>query len=282
MHRLRIYLFSTALLLVAASSALAAHPWETLPPTPTLPTPEQSGTAPVNGIQLWYAVFGQGSPVILLHGGLGNSNYWGDLVPALTKHGYKVIVVDSRGQGRSTITTAPITYNLMASDVVGLMDYLHIQKAALVGWSDGAVIGLEIAIHHPDRLTKLFAFGGNSDPSGVKDISKSPAFTAYLARVKTEYEKLSPTPTKYQTLLDDINQLWMSVDISYQELHSITVPTWIVVADHGAIKLSNADYMFSQIPGAEMLVLPGVSHFAFLQNPEEFNAAVLRFLAWKP
>ncbi len=122
-----------------------------MPPTPALPTPELSGTAPVNGIRLWYAVYGHGDPVILVHGGLANSDYWGLQIPVLARR-YQVIVLDSRGHGRSTRTAAPIGYDAMASDVLALMDTLQVRKAALVGWSDGAIIGLDIAIHHPERL----------------------------------------------------------------------------------------------------------------------------------
>src|SRR5258708_7355383 len=127
-----------------APIAVAQNRWERLPPTPTLPKPERGGLAPVNSIRLWYAIFGQGTPVILVHGGLANSDYWGLQVAALAPH-YRVIVLDSRGHGRSTRTDAPITYDLMSSDVLALMDYLRIEKAALVGWSDGAIIGLDIA-----------------------------------------------------------------------------------------------------------------------------------------
>ena len=84
----------------------------------------------------------------MVHGGLANSDYWGLQVPVLAQH-YQVIVLDSRGHGRSTRTAAPIGYDVMAADVLALMDALHIRKAALVGWSDGAIIGLDIAIHHP-------------------------------------------------------------------------------------------------------------------------------------
>ena len=129
-------------------TASAEQQWLTLPPTPTLPASAHSGYAPVNGIKIWYAVFGKGKPVILLHGGLGNSNYWGNQVPELAKH-YQVIVMDSRGHGRSTRNDQPYGYDLMASDVIGLLDYLKIEKVALVGWSDGAILGLDIALHHP-------------------------------------------------------------------------------------------------------------------------------------
>ena len=198
---LRIGLVLCLVTLLGASAARAEDPWMVLPPTPSLPKAAHSGYAPVNGIKIWYAEFGKGEPVILLHGGLANSNYWGLQVPALEKR-YRVIVMDSRGHGRSTRNDQPYGYDLMASDVVALMDYLKIKRAAIVGWSDGAILGLDIAIHHPDRLTKLFAFAANSDPSGVADISKSPVFNAYIARAEKEYEKLSATPTQYKAFLD--------------------------------------------------------------------------------
>ncbi len=271
------------LLFALALPVLAEYSWQRLPPTPTLPKAERSGTARVNGIKLWYAVFGHGSPVIMVHGGLANANYWGLQVPVLAKH-HKVVVLDSRGHGRSTRTSAPISYDLMSSDVLALMDYLHIKKAALIGWSDGAIIGLDIAIHHPARLTKLFAFAANSDPSGVKDISKSPVFTAYVKRAEREYRQLSPTPDQFKAFLDNISHMWASEpNFTVDQLGHIRVPTWIVDADHDeAIKRGNTDFMFHHIPGAEELILPGVSHFAFLQRPEEFNAALLRFLRWQP
>jgi pimeloyl-ACP methyl ester carboxylesterase len=279
--------FALVLCLVAGfgmASADAATPqWETLPPTPTLPEAETSGYAPVNGIKIWYAEFGKGEPVILLHGGLGNSSYWGHQVPVLAKH-YRVIVMDSRGHGRSTRDEQPFGYDLMASDVLGLMDHLEIEKAAIVGWSDGGIIGLDIAIHHPERLTRLFAFAANSDPSGVKDVSKSPVFTAYIARAEKEYEKLSPTPKEYKSFLDQIGKMWQTQPhFTNEQLEGIKVPTWIVDADHDeAIKRENTLYMADTIPDAGLLIQPDVSHFSFLQDPVQFNENVLHFLAHVP
>jgi pimeloyl-ACP methyl ester carboxylesterase len=250
-----------------------------LPPTPTLPNPDKSGTAPVNGIHLWYAVFGRGKPVILVHGGLANADYWGLQVRALAPH-YKVIVLDSRGHGRSTRSAAPIGYDLMSSDVLALMDYLHIRKAALVGWSDGAIIGLDIAIHHPERLTRLFAFAANSDPSGVGDTSRNPVWIAYMKRVKREYQTLSPTPGQFKTFAADVTNMWATQPhFTDEQLSHISVPTWIVDGDHdAAIKRENTDHMAALIPGAGELILPAVSHFAFLQDPEMFNQVLLDFL----
>ena len=280
LRRLGLAVFTLAVTSAFAPFAQAQNRWERLPPTPTLPAPERSGRAPVNGIQLWYAVFGNGPPVILIHGGLANSDYWGLQVCALMPK-YRVIVLDSRGHGRSTRTEAPITYDLMSSDVLALMDYLHIEKAAVIGWSDGAIIGLDIAIHHPDRLTKLFAFAANSDPSGVADVSKSPVFTSYIDRASHEYEKLSPTPSQFKKFRANIESMWATEPhFTDDQLRSIKVPTWIVDADHDeAIKRSDTDHMASLIPGCGELILPGVSHFAFIQDPRLFNESLLEFLS---
>jgi pimeloyl-ACP methyl ester carboxylesterase len=201
-------LLSCWIIAISANGAVAAEPqWLTLPATPTLPDPAQSGVAPVNGIKIWYASFGEGEPVILLHGGLANSNYWGHQVRAL-QSGYRVIVMDSRGHGRSTRNEKDYGYDLMADDVVGLMDFLKLPKAAIVGWSDGAILGLDIAQRHPERLSKVFAFAANSDPSGVADIGNSPVFNSYIARAGKEYEAMSPTPGEYKAFLAQITKMW--------------------------------------------------------------------------
>jgi pimeloyl-ACP methyl ester carboxylesterase len=271
-------------LLLLARNAMAAPPqWLTLPPTPTLPTPEHSGLAPVNGIKIWYAVFGAGRPVILLHGGLANSNYWGNQVRALERR-YEVIVMDSRGHGRSTRDGKPYGYDLMASDVLALLGYLRVPKVAIVGWSDGAIIGLDIVMHHPRQVSKLFAFAANSDPSGVADISKSPVFNAYIARAEREYRALSPTPDGYQDFLAQIEKMWATQPHwTAADLASIHVPTWIVDADHDeAIKRENTEFMAASIPDAGLLIQPEVSHFSFLQDPGQFNDDVLHFLEHVP
>jgi pimeloyl-ACP methyl ester carboxylesterase len=261
------------------TSAHAAPQWLTLPPMPSLPKADASGYAPVNGIKIWYAEFGSGSPVILLHGGLANSNYWGKLAPALSPH-YRVVVMDSRGHGRSTRNAEAYGYDLMASDVLGLMDHLKIQKAAIVGWSDGAILGLDIVIHHPERVSKLFAFAANSDPSGVKDVEHAPVFAAYIVRARKEYEALSPTPREYDSFVAQIEKMWATQpNFTAAQLQGIKVPTWIADGDHDeAIKRENTLYMADHIPNAALLIQPGVSHFSFLQDPDQFNRDVLHFL----
>jgi pimeloyl-ACP methyl ester carboxylesterase len=160
------------------------------------------------------------------------------------------------------------------------MDFLKVPLTAIVGWSDGAIIGLDIGVHHPERLTKLFAFAANSDPSGVADIAQSPVFNAYIARAEKEYKALSPTPSQYKSFLTQISKMWeMQPSFSVEQLRGITVPVWIVDADHDeAIKRENTEFMANTIPNAGLLIQPWVSHFSFLQDPPQFTNDVLHFL----
>ena len=121
---------------LSGTSALADGPaWERLPETPALHNAKRSGYAPINGVRIWYAIFGSGEPVIMLHGGLANSNYWGYQVPVLAKQ-YQVIVMDSRGHGRSTRDETPYSYHLMAMDVIGLPENPQGGDCWLERWSD--------------------------------------------------------------------------------------------------------------------------------------------------
>jgi pimeloyl-ACP methyl ester carboxylesterase len=269
----------TLILTIFVFPTHAAERWLTLPPTPALPKPDTSGHAPVNGIRIWYATFGHGEPVLLVHGGLANANYWGNQVRALAPD-HQVIVMDSRGHGRSTRDARPFGYDLMASDVIALLDHLEIKKVALIGWSDGAIIGLDIAMHHPECLSKLFAFAANYDPSGVADPTNHLVVDAYLARAAEEYATLSPTPTEYKRFVDEITHMWNSEPHwTKADFAKIKVPTWIVDGDHDEmITPDQPRTMFDWTPGAGLLIEPDVSHFAGIQAPDQFNADVQRFL----
>lgn len=264
----------------SGDTARAEEKWMQLGEVAAMPAPAESGYAPVNGIEMYYATFGTGEPVILLHGGLGNADYWANQVPALAEQ-YKVIVADSRGHGRSTRSDAPYSYELMASDVLALMDHLGIDKAALVGWSDGGIIGLDIAINHPERLDKLFAFGANYSVSGLRDdIESSVVFGAYVEKAGADYARLSQTPGEYEAFLNAVGEMWATQpEYGADQLRAIAVPTAIADGAHDeAIRQDHNKEMAGLIPGAKLVILPDVSHFAMWQDPEQFNAVVLDFL----
>jgi pimeloyl-ACP methyl ester carboxylesterase len=272
------------LLCGAAFAVRAAQVWETLPAMPRLPPHTVARYLEVDGARIWYAEWGRKSalpPVLLLHGGFGNSSYFGRLIPVLVKHGYYVIAMDSRGHGRSTRSVEPMTYRLMAEDVIGLLDHLRIARVNLVGWSDGGCTGFDLALHHPERLAGLFAFGANADVSGDREgFDKTPVFAAYLKRAPDEYRKLSPTPDQWDAFSAAVGKMWDTLPaFTADQLRSIKVPTVIADGEYDeAIRQSHDRYMADTIPGARLAILPNVSHFAMLQNPEEFDAAVLDFL----
>jgi pimeloyl-ACP methyl ester carboxylesterase len=276
-------LIGVVLLLGLSGAARAEEIWQTLPKPPAMPAPVERGMAPVNDIQMYYAVYGEGEPVLLIHGGLGNADVWGYQVPALAA-GHKVIVADSRGHGRSTRSAKPFGYQLMADDYLALLDHLGIERAALVGWSDGGIIGLDIAIRHPERLSRLFAFAANYTPEGVKpSVATDPTFNAYIEWAGQEYARLSPTPKEYDAFVEQISQMW-ATEPNYTKagLEAIKVPTVIFDGDHDeAIDPAHTAEMAQLIPGAKLVIMKDASHFAMWQHPEEFNAIVLDFLAGK-
>jgi pimeloyl-ACP methyl ester carboxylesterase len=139
----------------------------TLPVTPILPQTGRSGHAAVNGTTVFFAQFGKGSPVLMLHGGLANSNYWGYQIASLAQS-FLVTVMDTRGHGRSPLTSTAFSYDLFAEDVIGLLDFLQIPTVSIIGWSDGAITGLRLAMTKPDRVSRLFAFGANGSPGRIE------------------------------------------------------------------------------------------------------------------
>lgn len=267
-----------ALSVVATATCLTACKKTAAPVATLAPT---IGLVPINDIQLYYEIHGDGTPLILLHGGLGNADYWENQIPVLSKQ-YQVIAVDSRGHGRSTFSEQRISFALMASDVVALMDYLSIEKTHILGWSDGGIIGLDLAINHPDRLNKVIVYGANYGPSGVRtDIGESKKFNDYIEKATEDYQTLSPDPTRWDTFMENIGQMWASEpNLTAEQLGSITVPILILDGDNDeVIYTEHTKEMASLIPTAELTLVPGTGHFAPWEKPEEFNTIVLTFLA---
>jgi pimeloyl-ACP methyl ester carboxylesterase len=245
-----------------------------------LPEPEAKGYVENEGARIWYASYGSGSPVILLHGGLGHSGNWGYQVPALVTAGYRAIVIDSRGHGRSTWDGRPFSYDLMASDVVAVMDTLQIEKAPMVGWSDGACTALVLASKFPQRVAGVFFFACNMDPSGTKEFEFTPLVQRCFSRHVKDYGQLSTTPDRFDQFSEAVG-LMQKTQPNYAavDLAGIQVPVTIVHSEHDEfIKQEHAEYLAQAIPGAQFVFLPGVSHFAPLQRPELFNNAILAFL----
>ena len=234
-----------------------------------LPIATTQGFVDHDGARIWYATYGSGSPVILLHGGLGNSGNWGYQVPALVNFGHRVVLIDSRGHGRSTRDLRRFTYELMASDVLAVMDALCLNKVPIVGWSDGACTGLALARQAPARVAGVFFFACNTDPSGTKPFQLTPIIQRCLSRHTKDYAELSSTPDQFKALSDAIGEMQRTEPrYSPSDLAEIEVPVAIVQGEHDEfIKREHAEYLARTIPGAELIFLQGVSHFAPLQRP---------------
>ena len=259
-----------------ASPLMAQDRWMSIPRPAPMPTPVATGMAPVNGIQMYYATYGAGDPVLLIHGGLGFGDIWSAQVTDLMKD-HLVIVADSRGHGRSTRTEAPFGYDLMASDYLALLDYLKLEKVDLVGWSDGGIIGLDIAMNHPERLKHLFAQAANITTDGVNPaVNTDTVFGSYITWMSEVYAKVSPTPDQFDAFVAQIGTMWATQpNWTDAQVAAITVPTAIVVGDHDeAILPDHTARIASLIPGAKLVILPQVSHFAMLQDPASYDAAI--------
>jgi pimeloyl-ACP methyl ester carboxylesterase len=250
---------------------------------PALPEAVQSGMAPVNDIQMYYATYGDPAnpALVLLHGGLGNADYFVNQIPAFSEN-YYVIAADSRGHGRTTMSDQQIGYALMASDVLALMDYLKIDTFSLVGWSDGGIIGLDIAINHPERLIKLVAYAANYNPSGLMpDVGTNERFNKYIEMAAGDYALLSPNPDNFETFLNNISNMWATEpNYSQDQMKAIPVPTLFIDGlEEEAISPAHDLEMAALVPNSTLILMSGIGHFAMWDKTEEFNHYVLDYLA---
>ncbi len=267
-----------ALLLTVLASAVSVAQ-----DAPALPEPVQSGMAPVNDIQMYYATYGDPAnpALVLLHGGLGNADYFVNQIPAFSEN-YYVIAADSRGHGRSTMSDQQIGYALMASDVLALMDYLKIDTFNLVGWSDGGIIGLDIAINHPERLIKLVAYAANYNPSGLMpDVGTNERFNQYIEMAAGDYARLSPNPDNFETFLNNISNMWATEpNYSQDQMKAIPVPVLFIDGlEEEAINPAHDLEMAALVPNSTLILMSGIGHFAMWDKTEEFNHYVLDYLA---
>lgn len=259
--------------------------WQTLALPPAMPKANDTGFVESGGAQIYYARYGntKGAPVILLHGGMGNSDHWSHQVPALGDK-LHVIAIDSRGQGRSTRpkkNTKP-TYDLMADDVLAVMDHLKVEGASFVGWSDGGEIALKLAIHHPKRVDKLFILGANYDAKGSKPRSTKPSrtFAIYSAKCRADYAKLSKTPKQYNAVASWLMPIWRSpMGFTTDQLRGIKAKTIIADGEHDEIiELDQLKEMAKLIPNARLEVFSDASHFVLWQDPASLNKVLVDFL----
>ncbi|HWD26326.1 MAG TPA: alpha/beta fold hydrolase [Rhizomicrobium sp.] len=235
--------------------------------------------AQVDGVSIYYETYGEGPPVLVLHGAGAFLETMHPFIHALAST-HTVIAVDSRGQGRSTDAPGPIRYDLMAGDMLALMDHLHIKRADVVGWSDGGIIGLAMAMKRPDRIDKLMAIGANFDVKGIDPKAFDPAqFKQEAAQVEPFYDAIAPDPRHFQTMLSKITTL-VTTEPHYTvpQLSRIRAKVLVVAGEHDMILRAHTDALAKAIPGAREVIVPGASHFGPLEQPQVYGAMAVQFL----
>lgn len=278
----RYLILSSTLLALLTSCQKMNSPAPKITPTPFI----GSTKVELGDITMYFEAHGSGDPLILLHGGFGSADAWNNQIPIFAEK-YYVIAPDSRSHGRTTDSDAPLSYHLMAEDTIRLMDYLGIQSAYIVGWSDGGIIGIDMAIHHPERIKALVAFGANLNPQGYQD-----SFLEYVRNATVEditlmvgskYIEMMPNPERLPIILEKIKTLYLTEpNFTQAELAGIKAPTLILDGQtETVIRTDHAQEIENSIPNAKLIILPNVGHAAVSENPEVWNNAVLNFLESK-
>ena len=223
-----------------------------------------------NGVKLYYETYGNGEPLLLLHGN-------GQSISAFTRQilffeqQYQVIVPDCRGRGKSTDSDAELTYDIQASDMNNLLDHLDIDSANIIGWSDGGIIGLIMAKDYPNKVKRLIASGANV----LQDTTAFfPGDSLKFRKISLDTSQSEITRKRYKLMLDYPN-------ISFSALGKIKCPVLIVAGDKDEIRIGHTVKMFESIPGAQLFIVPKTSHYVLSENYEVFNAAALKFLQEK-
>lgn len=245
----------------------------------------QSKFLEVGDVRLHYKSYGKGDVVILLHGAMEYWREWKNQIPDLTKKGFNVIVLDTRGHGLSSYSDTKITYDLLTKDLLIFINKLNVEKPHLVGFGDGGIIALKAALTQPDRIGKIAIIGTNAqaDTNAVFpevfqkvrewDLDK---MTFYLQMKFKE----NPNPKRLKDFAQQMQQLLLNEpNISESELKSIKNQTLIMVGDNDFIKQSHTNSLFSLIPNVYLSIIPAASHYAIKERPKIVNAALIDFLS---
>jgi pimeloyl-ACP methyl ester carboxylesterase len=261
---------ASPLLRRAATGRVAFRIWRILSPEA-----HRGGYAAVNGVRIYYETYGEGPPVLVLHGGLGSLVDMCHQIRALADKRF-VLAPDSRGQGRSTDADAPLSYGLMADDMVRLLDVLHLGAVDVVGWSDGGIIGLDLAMRYPERVRHLVAIGANFDPTGLKEL---PPATVEVPPPPRAYLRDAPDPGHWPTIYRKVMTMWRTEPHDTPgQLGQIKAPTLIIAGEFDAIRSEHTNQLARAIPGAMEEIVPGGTHFVLSEQSDVVNALILRFL----
>ena len=222
-------------------------------------------------INHFYIEQGTGFPLILLHGNGEDCVYFARQMDSFSEH-FHVIALDTRGHGQTPRGEAPFTIRQFAEDLLTFMDQHNIEKAHLLGFSDGGNIAMVFALAHPERVDKLILNGANLDASGVKRKIQIPIEIGY--RIAKFFARKSPKAKKNAEML---GLMVNDPNVKPEELSRIQNQTLVIAGDNDMIKDKHTRLIAKSIPHAELCIIHG-DHFIANKNPEAFNEAVLRFL----
>ena len=226
------------------------------------------------GFNLYYEGYGKGQPLILLHTNGGSIKIFENQIPYFSQH-YRVIAVDSRAKGHSVDPSDSLTFEMMADDVNALLDSLHLDSAYVLGWSDGAIAGLLLALRHPEKVKKLVAAGANlwPDTTGL-----TPFVFHYIEAEVAALRKEPQTPaTKNQLKIHELDL--KEPHMTLAQLHDIKCPVFVIGGDHDAIPPAHTLEIAENIPHSYLWIVPNSGHSSPVHYKEEFNAQVHYFLS---
>lgn len=241
-------------------------------------------------LKTWYDTAGEGEPLVLLHGGLVTNDTWGGQMPSFSEH-FRVFAPERRAHGHTPDVEGPLTYGDMAADMIEFLDAVVEQPAHLVGWSDGGIVGLLVAIARPDLVRKLVAISANFRPAaevaalGAEPPAEVSPDDPSLGMFRSLHAASSPDgPEHWPVFVTKFFEMIGSSqpDIEATELADIRAPTLVISADDDLISLEHTLELYRAIPNSELAVLPGTSHLLVFEKPDLLNRLVLEFLEGDP
>ncbi|MSQ62099.1 MAG: alpha/beta hydrolase [Dehalococcoidia bacterium] len=240
----------------------------------------------VNGLRTYYEVHGRGTPVLLLHGGLDTIEpFRAAFLPALAR-AHRVVLPERRGHGRTADLPGPITYDLMMADTIAFMEALlpELRRCDIVGWSDGAIIAMLVAIRRPELVNRLVLISANYEPEGLRAELRAaiPGWTAdtFSDRMPAAYRRLSPDgPEHLPIVLEKMKRLFLQEPrLTLADLDRIVAPTLVMAGDDDLVESDHTLRLSRALRQARLAIVPGGSHELPLDQPEAVTALILDFL----
>ncbi|WP_271767575.1 alpha/beta fold hydrolase [Aquimarina algiphila] len=233
--------------------------------------------AKINGIKMYYEVYGKGEPLLLIHGNGADIKSMSHQIDYF-KTKYKIIVADSRGHGKSELKTDSLTYKQITKDWEELSSHLKLDSVNILGWSDGGIIGLKMGISNNTKIKNIVAMGANLRPDTTAVNSYAPEYVRKSIEKSKKMIEKGDTSKNWKLELQLDEMLVFQPNIKNSDLKNINAPVLIMVGDRDIIKNEHAIEMFNDLPKGQLCIMPGINHGAPRNNPYIFNQIVYRFL----